>query len=232
MKKILLSAMLLAAASMTMQAKEITFLVKGEPVSNGATVDWSSYQTYPSANNQTEVFIEPKIFVQTDVDANVNIRSLANYPVQVCIGGQCEADEEILKTDLPFKANEAQNLLLDCSIFFDEGEEIMLPPIEVQLEAWFADDPSTVYSLNVNMGSAAGIEAIALQGNKVKVIGRSLDYNVDGATSLSVYSLSGKTVISRNVVGNGSISLGNLPAGVYMYRLNGKKPVAGKFIVK
>lgn len=229
MKKILLSIALLGGLFMTGNAKELTFIYNDAPVANGGVVEFFDYETYPG-----EIFINPEIYLESDIDATVTLKSVANYPVQICIGGQCEADEYVYKDDLNFKGGVPQDVLLDCSLYGDV-DEIVIPSIEVQLEAWYNDDPSTVYSITVKMGDWAAIKSISGDSSKVNFDGRNLNYDLGSASTISLYSLSGKTILSKNVAGSGSINLNGLSKGVYLYRIagkNGKTVKSSKIIVK
>lgn len=73
------------------------------------------------------------------------------------------------------------------------------------------------------------IADVAADGVKIALKGRTLNYNADSATDLTLYTISGQSAISRHISGHGSLSLTNLPAGVYIYRA-GKK--TGKFILR
>lgn len=73
------------------------------------------------------------------------------------------------------------------------------------------------------------IADVAADGVKIALKGRTLNYNADSATDLTLYTISGQSAISRRISGHGSLSLTNLPAGVYIYRA-GKK--TGKFILR
>lgn len=60
----------------------------------------------------------------------------------------------------------------------------------------------------------------------------TIPYSIDVATELYIYSIDGRVVTKINVpAGNGetSIDVVNLPAGIYIYRLNN---ISGKFVVK
>ncbi len=74
-----------------------------------------------------------------------------------------------------------------------------------------------------------GIANVAADGVNIAVKGRTLSFNADSATDLTLYTISGQSAISRRISGHGSLSLTNLPAGVYIYRA-GKK--TGKLILR
>lgn len=73
------------------------------------------------------------------------------------------------------------------------------------------------------------IANVAAGGINLSLKGRTLNFNTDSATDLTLYTISGQSAISRRISGHGSVNLTNLPSGVYIYRA-GKK--TGKFILR
>ena len=79
----------------------------------------------------------------------------------------------------------------------------------------------------------SGLDHVASE-NVVVVMGRSLHYNFDNAEGrmLRVFDISGASVMSQILGGGtGSVSLSQLPKGIYLYKVEGTK-VCGKMIVK
>lgn len=229
MKKFLLVVFSALLSYSAMSAKELTFYYGNQTVAANATVEFSTYESF-DWGTQTEIFFEPKIYISKDTAEPVTIKTSANYPVQVCIGGQCEAAEEILKEGLQFAANTKTDLLLDCSIFFDKNQEIDIPAIVVEIEAWYTSEPNNITKMTLEMGKTAAVYDIVSDHNTVAVVNKTLNYNVDGASNITVFNLSGQSVTSHKVQGAGSISLDSLPTGIYMYRVDGAVRSTGKFI--
>ena len=73
------------------------------------------------------------------------------------------------------------------------------------------------------------IANVAAEGVNIALKGRTLNFNTDSTVDLTLYTISGQSAISRRISGHGSLSLTNLPSGVYIYRA-GKK--TGKFILR
>lgn len=231
MKKLLLIALSVLSGFTAISAKELTFYVGDRTVANGETVEYAQYDTYPMGS-KTEVFIDPMVYISKDVATSVSLKTTSNYPIQVCIGGQCEAAESIVKNNLSFDANKKENLLLDCSIMFAADEEIVLPAIDVLIEAWFTDDPANVTSFTLKMGDVAGITNVAAAKNRISVLNRVLNYNVEGTSNIVIFNLAGSPVYSQKVTGAGSLSLESLPVGIYLFRADGDAHATGKFIVR
>lgn len=237
MKKIVLSLALLGGAIMGANA-QLAFQYEGEPVVNNASI---TYDGYVSENygydDYMEYKLEPGIFLVSSVDGNVEIHMTSNIPIQICAGGNCVLGDDVTKPGaneepIELKAGVPLDLKID---YVEEGtgasdEDIEFPAINFTVTAQYVGDASSRIAIDVKMGGfSTAVESIAVSHNGVRVNGRTLHYDVNGASDLAIYSLSGKTVLNRSVSGNGSINLGNLPSGIYLYRVNGK---AGKFIIK
>lgn len=231
MKKFLLVSLSLLSVFSALSAKELTFYLGDEKIPANGTVNFEGYEEFPSGS-KTEYYIDPQVFIMKDASDNVSLKMTSNYDVQLCIGGQCEAATVVEKPNLSFDANTKTDLLLECSVFLDKDAEVVLPEINVLIEAWYVDDPTNVYSMRINMGDVAGLSNIEKNVVEVKVVNKSLTYNLDGASTISIFNLAGTTVASHKVSGRGSVSLASLPAGAYLYRAEGVKGCAGKFIIR
>ena len=203
----------------------------GADIAPDTSVKFPDYEVF-SYGTETEVFIDPMIFITKDSDDPVTVRTTSNYPIQLCIGGQCEAAQNITKEGLTFAANTPTSLLLDCSIIFNEGEEIILPEIDVLIEAWYTSDPANVTKMRLFMGNIAGINDVAANRNMISVNGKALNYKVNGTSTIEVFNLTGRCVSTKTVQGSGTVSLGNLSKGVYLYRVNGAMKATGKIVIK
>ena len=240
MKKLLLSTLLVAGAMMPMAAQDLYFEYNGEKLTNGQTlVITESPVLKPYGSEQTKLIFEPKINLVVVEDALFSIQGTSEeFPIQLCIGTDCRQGNNILKEEIENNwVNEPQDLLFECVLTEDNADVYEIPVIEALIEVWYSETPEEVVTLNVQMGGMsvnAGVESIGAALNSVKVNGRELIYDVNGTSQLSLYSLSGKTVINKTVAGNGAISLEGLAKGVYLYRLtnNGKSVKSAKIIVR
>lgn len=233
MKKLLLSIALIGSATLAGSAKELTFQYEGNNLENGATVIYNEMEILDDIPGYALVMIEPNIFIVSDVDANnVSVRATANESIGLCAGGKCENGTDVTKSPVTLAANVPLNIQLDAQLEFTDGAPVVVPFYQVTVEAWYNDDPDNKVTLNVQMGDIAGVESIAAGQNIVNINGKNLNYDVTGNSHITVYSLSGKTLVNKNVAGSGSISLGNLPKGVYVYRVKGKTSKSGKFIIR
>lgn len=175
MKKFLLFAIAFLGISSVASADQLTFYYNGAAVAPGSTIEHAGYEIYDYTSTQDEAFMDPMIFLGSDVNGTVAMKTTSNFPVQLCIGGDCQASQEIEKDDLVFEAGKQQNLLLDCSYFFDKGTEPVLPAIEVTIEAWYVNKPNVKTTIYLKMGSAAGVESVIADENAAPVY-----YNLQG----------------------------------------------------
>ena len=231
MKKFLLVSLTLLSAFTCMSAKEIKFYLGDDAVASGATVAFEGYEVYPNGAT-TEYYIDPKVYIMKDAADNVSVRTTSNYDIQLCIGGQCEAAKVIDKSNLNFAANTKTDLQLECSVFLDKDAEVELPAINVLIEAWYVSDPATVYTMTLNMGDVAGAKDAVADTNTVTVSGKNLNYNIDGASNITIFNLAGRAVYRQKVEGSGVLGLDFLPVGMYLFRADGVAATTGKFIIR
>lgn len=232
MKKSLLIALAAACCASAASAKSLTFVYEGQDVPQNGTIEYTQYEEYPNGPTEIEIFMKPELFIKNDVAETFSVKTTSNYPVQLCIGGQCTAAVTNLKDDLNFTAGSTTDLLLDCSLYFNKDEAYVVPAIEVLIEAWYNSDPSTVTTMTLKMGNTAGIGDITSAPNRVSFANNSLNFNVNGACDVVVYNLAGRAVKSQKVNGNASVNLESLPVGVYIYRTSGAAATTGKFIIR
>ena len=236
MKKILLSMALLSGAVLAANA-ELYFQFEGENLENGSTLNYDGYQ-YVSVDNidgtpsgMYQFKVDPEIHLVSSSDVSVSVSTSSNVAVQLCAGGDCETGTNVTKNDVALTANKPLNLQMDwVAPGINFGEDVEIPAVTVLLTA---KSSSETITLTVNMGGfTAGVQCVANNGDGIVVDGKSLRYDLKGASQLNVYNLSGKTVMSKKVAGVGSLNLNSLPAGVYLYKISGKSNKTGKFIIK
>lgn len=235
MKKTLLLAVLAAGATMGLNAQTLAFQYEGENLENGASI---VYKGYSEETLGLEGFIRiecnPEIHIVSTTDALVTVNVKSNLEVGLCAGGDCIKGTDLTKNQVSLTANKPLDLQFDY-LYNDyeyDGGSIDIPAIDAVITAWYNEDPNNVIVLNVRMGGFAGVDSVISGTDAIKVAGRNLNYDLAKESTISLYSLSGKTLMNKTVAGTGSINLGNLPAGVYVYRVNGGTPKAGKFVIK
>lgn len=235
MKKLLLATLFLGGIIVPMSADSLYIqTAEGESL-NGETYVFDGVEYYKNGN-KTEVYIDPDLYIYSDTDRAVNVLVEANVPVQLCTIDQCEYGEKVEKLNVPLIAGTPRSLVFDYSETVADIESYVLPAIEAVITVSYVDDPSSAVKTTVKMGDVnAGVESVGADQNGVVFNGSSLNYDVNGTANLSVYSLSGKTVMAKSVSGSGSLALDGLSKGIYVYKLtnkNGQAVKAAKIIIK
>ena len=234
MKKFLLASFAMAAM-FTANADNLAIMFQGETLPNNSSIifDEPIVEDY---GQFISVTLDPELYIVSDVDAMVTVHVKSNYDIQLCTAengqeGVCETDTDITKSEVTLKAGVPLNLLLEAVITSIDGTYPEVPDYKIEVTAWYNDDPSNVYKLNLEMEDPAAVESISAN-NAVTFNGKSLNYDLPSASQISIFSLSGKTVVNSTVSGTGSINLGHLAKGVYLYRVSGKNPKTAKIIIR
>ena len=242
MKKLLLAAILATGAAVPMAAAEFSVLFEGEPIENGSTIEYDGFdvEVMDMSEYGYGIFyswkVDPELYLVSDEVAPMTIhaQSLTGVEFQLCAGGLCLKNTVITKAVENLKADVPLNLQLDWATNTQDISEIDIPAMEILVDVYYTSNPSSALTFTLKMGGfkAAGVDSVVSNENEVVLKGRDLYYDVAGTSQLSVYSLSGKTVLNKTVSGNGSVSLEGLSKGVYLYRLSGKTNKTSKFILK
>ena len=240
MKKLLLATLLAAGTMVPMAAADFTVLFRDNPVENGSTITYDEYDVTVLDGGEAGMMymwkVDPALLLVTDDVApmTIHVKSITGVPIRLCAGGTCLEDPEITKDVENLKAGVPLNLQLDWEARTTNEPEIEIPAMEILVEIYYTSDPSNIFSFTLNMGGmeASGVESVTANEVNVVLKGKALYYDLAGTSQIAVYSLSGKTVLSQTVSGNGSISLEGLSKGIYLYRVSGKDQKAAKFILK
>lgn len=241
MKKLLLATLLAAGGMIPMSAGEFSVLFENEPIENGSTVVFEGYsldiQEYPGFDMKFYTWtVDPELYLVSDSadPMTIHAKSLNGVDFQLCAGGTCMRGTDITKPVEALKADTPLNLQLDWTKSVIDEPEIEIPAMEIAVEIYYTSNPSDVFSFTLKMGGfkAAGVDSVGADDVNVVLKGNALYYDLPSASQISVYSLSGKTVLNKTVSGNGSLSLDGLSKGVYLYRVSGKSNKSAKFIIK
>lgn len=216
MQKIFTSILLMAAA-LTAAAQNFTVTTPdgkthadGDVINVGYEFDGEYYDWLPelsvNINKATSAITGKSAFTVTATASRPDI-------VQFCgLTGACD----ILRPTVTKSNTYAAGAKFPLSIDIVESPAMIPEAIETKIE--ITDGVQTI-KLTVNFTTEqAGINAPATAANTVKFIGRTLHYSLESATSITLYNISGRPVISRSLSGTGSLNLSNIPAGVYVYR--------------
>ena len=247
MKKFLLSGALLAAAVLAGNAQTLSFLDKdGNVIPSGSTYTYVGWDVLPGygtvengyANGFVQLKIDPELEVKSTANGSVVVSTtlISGPSYQLCYGTTCiygTTANPVLTQDRVLEANQAWPLRVEAQPYFTD-EPVVIPTYEILVEAWPSTNPAAKITMTLKMGDVqdAAVEGIQADGNAVTVVGKSLNYELNGVNTISVYDLNGKQLINAQVAGAGSLSLAELPAGVYLYKVAGNKGKSGKFIIK
>lgn len=232
MKKLLLSTLLIGGA-LSLNAQNLYIVYNGEPVANNSTIVFDGLEILEEKDGNTllwtEYLLDPHLTIVSDVDAVVTVHAESNESIQLCAGSDCIQGTNITKDAVNLVKNVPLDLKLDVDLIVYPGEQVNMPDeYKVKITAWYNNNPNDVYTVNLNMLANAGVESV-FTNNSVSFNNNSLNYDLTSDSQLSVYSLSGKNVYNANVSGTGSVNLGHLAKGVYLYRVAGK---AAKIIIR
>lgn len=110
----------------------------------------------------------------------------------------------------------------------DINNRVFSKPITVSVS--ITDTKETInLTINFLTTEQASIDAPEVAAPALTLNGHTLIYNVDSPTNLTLYNISGRMVMNRNVNNSGTISLDGFHAGVYVYRLG---TLTGKILVR
>lgn len=173
-------------------------------------------------------FYNPELTVHSSTEANITSTAVLTANVTpaplFCGGGLCESLEYNVPAVKKCKvtASSPIDLQLDIAMSSTPVEET----VPVTLTVTDGAQTMTLY-VNFVKGENA-IDAVGVK-NSISVNGRTLNYSVDTPTSITLYTISGQSAITRTISGTGTLDLQNIPAGVYIYRTASR---TGKIVVK
>ncbi len=104
-----------------------------------------------------------------------------------------------------------------------------LPEEEGEMELLLQNSLDDLYACYIKFNTKSGSVSDLGTGVKASYAGNVLSYSLNAPTKLSVYSITGATVLDSTINGNGTVDFSALPKGVYIYTLAGK---ASKVLVK
>ena len=217
----------------------------GEALANGAEVvvttytleyDWSEYGMGVGVSFDSGIHIKNVSGGEASFVARLEgVQNASNF--SICCGGQCSpiGSEGWVEKIGVLAAGESVDTQIHDMPSFDALAEVAAHHSICKLNVYNANNPSDGITVTLVMKGAtdSGLDHVASE-NTVVVMGRSLHYNFDNAEGrmLRVFDISGASVMSQILGGGtGSVSLSQLPKGIYLYKVEGTK-VCGKMIVK
>jgi hypothetical protein len=248
----LCAALMSTAAIFAQEATTFSFVHDGEVVTNGSTLNITSadynattygemtfyapeYKSHLYAKNNTN----SEVTLVATIEAIVNDENGAY--VGICAGGDCftltATMQSTSKTttlapgatiDLEIEAKGTATMSLSDVLAFENSHN---SSTRVSLQVAGSTTDITTITLNMGKKYETGLAHVA-SANKVALHGRTLNYNFGSAAArtLRVYNVSGAAVMSQTLSGaQGTVSFGNLPAGIYIYKVG---DACGKVVLK
>ncbi len=219
--KLFFTSLVMLCGALMASAQNFTVSSAQGPVANGATLSCGYFE------DDGEYIWDPELKLQTLKEGTYTITASANVPnlVQFCaISGVCE---KLKETPISRSGNFSADRTVLLQLDIDEYEMISQP---VTMDVTVTDGEETVsFTVNFLTTETGGINSVKVAGGSLRFSGRNLSYALDSAESFTLYNISGRQVYNRVLTATGNIHLGNVPAGVYVYRCGNK---TGKVILK
>lgn len=224
MKKILTLFLAIAASALSMMAADILYF------GNAPVKDGDTYTVYPVVDFEDGDYVEYKqdanLFFHGTVGQTFRLEVTSTESVQVCaLDGQCEITtpgRPLTKSGTIKK--DMESAMIDCI-----GELDALKANTINVKVTSEGTTVTCTVIFSTDPSGAGVAAPSVDEYVRMASGNTLVYNVRGASTLQIFAMTGAQVGRYRIEGNGSISLGSLPKGVYIYTDGARK---GKFVVR
>lgn len=240
MKK-LFTSLVAVFCAMAGMAQTLTFSHDGVAIENGSTFYSRDIdEQYINLLGQTR-FV-PDIDLSSDVAAKVymSVQSLDKVSVEFCaIDNTCVTT----KVDNEFVAKKegewAINELVNMQIHWNAGklQTNETATTHVVVSAWYEGQEANKVSFTLVMTNdpALSVQQTMGKSESISVQGNVLSYAFADHTAhtLSVYTTNGAKVMSFALAGQeGTLALDELSAGLYVYQVEGKAKMNGKFIIK
>lgn len=229
MKKFITAFLVAAACSLGSFAQSLAFVQGDKEYTSGEITSthvedgfWEGAKVI-----HADLFLKNKTDKAQDV--NFRLKTSDGKDWQSCWAGGCITGSEIEKT-AAIQGNEQQDLLIEYTFELPCDDFTTMASLTASLVSNPSDKIEATLILKY---TASGISTEVLK-NEVKVLDNVLYYDMENASGLSIYDLSGRE-IKRMALSNQSdeISLNDLKAGLYLYKLNnGSSAVAGKFVIR
>lgn len=213
MKKLLLS-LACVCAFFSANAIQLSFWLGDQKITPGQTVEFTDI-TVNTDDGYKDVKMAPDLYLQTSLfssDIKIVASCTSGQKIAMCAGGKCMGGETVIKENITINTNQKLPLDFDFADEFDIDEEI--PTVTTVIEAEDVTEPGSKIQFVITMGEKnAAVSAIEVFDD-LKAVDGGIAYKTEGECTLNVTTLSGVSVFSSNVAGEGIVSL---PQGLYVY---------------
>lgn len=224
MKKFFTLALALTVSALSMMAADILYF-GNTPVKDGDT-----FTVYPVVDFQEGDYVEYKqdsdLFFHGTAGQVFTMEVTSAEPVQVCaLDNQCTftyPGQALVKTGSIKKD-------MESAMIENTGELDYLKPNTINVKV---TSNGTTVSCTVIFSTdpaGAGVKAAAAEEYVRMASGNTLAYSINGASTLQIYAMTGAQVGRYRIEGKGTVNIGSLPKGVYIYTDGSRK---GKFVVR
>lgn len=223
MRKTIFTILALCGAMAAQAAVSVSY--NGAPVADGSTVELGR-EVLKSMEDIPGYEVAEKMQITGDLPMTITATSDSQtftYCTQQCFSLISDGNGKFTHTsqvkDLPC------DLMIDAT--FPMVQEI--PDVNTSIEFKLVSGAeSLTFTVHLDTSNSA-VKEIANHAKTVSFKGNRLYLNSDHAAAYTIYGVSGKAVKSGRVSAHGSVDLGALPKGIYLYRVDNR---TGKVIVK
>ncbi|MDE7375254.1 MAG: T9SS type A sorting domain-containing protein [Muribaculaceae bacterium] len=224
MKKFFTLVLAITASALSMMAADILYF-GNTPVKDGDT-----YTVNPVVDFQDGDYVEYKqdadLFFHGTVGQSFTVEVTSTESVQVCaLDGQCAfttPGQPLVKTGSIKK--DMESAMID-----NTGELADLKPNTINVKVTSGGTTVSCTVIFTTDPAGAGVKAAAAEEYVRMASGNTLAYSINGASTLQIYAMTGAQVGRYRIEGKGTVNLGSLPKGVYIYTDGSHK---GKFVVR
>lgn len=227
MKKFLL---LMAGISVCLCADAITltFWMGNKQITPDETVKFTDIQiTEYEEDEYKEVKMDPNLYISSNIfssDVKITATCTSGQSIQMCAGGTCRGGEKVVKEGVTVRPNQKLELGFDYSDEFDLDEKI--PTVTTLIEAEDVTESGSKVQFVIVMGEKDASISTVEVADDFKAVEGGIAYKTDEPCSVKIATVSGISVYSGTVSGNGTI---NLPGGLYVYTFGNR---SGKIYIR
>lgn len=227
MKKFLLLTIALAAVFASAQAKtNLTFYIGNTEITPGQTVEFTDI-TINEEDGYREVVMKPDLYLLSNIYCS-SIKIVADctsgQEIGLCAGGKCIGGKTVTKENVTVRSGQKLELGFDYGNDFDLDEEI--PTVVTTISAEDAEEEGSKVQFVITMGQKTNSVTAIEVNDVVKAVDGGIAYAADQETQFTVTTLSGVTVFSGTVKGEGVVALSK---GFYAYSFG---TISGKIYIK
>ncbi len=231
MKKLYIMLAGLALAT-SVQARELNFYLGDKVIENNSELTFNELEVTDGPRGKKIVKMAPELYLGTDTYSSkiaVTSACTSGESIQLCAGGACEAGTSVTKT---VTLQQGGKVALEFHYTGTFDSEADFPTVVTDFTAQDGDREETKKSFTLVMNSKNGGVSVIENSNSFLPVKGGIEYSVATPTRVSLYSIVGLKVLETTIDGSGVLSTSELPAGVYVYTLEGSAAKSGKIYLR